>query len=194
MNISGDSACDLDKVLLSLGIKVPVSFLNQLHSGIVNYIEEPGAYEGDALFTTSRNNTLVVRTADCLPIFFEDANTKTIGIIHMGWRSAKRKILNGIRGDLYNTKLAAGVGLRKCCYEVKGDFLKIPEFLSCIEEKDKKLYFDPISFVKTTLQAQGLDNNSLLDIGICSFCNKKNFYSYRRNKTNSRTLSFILRI
>ena len=96
-NISGDLACDLDKVLSSLGMNAPVSFLNQLHSGIVNYIEEPGVYEGDALFTTSKNNTLVVRTADCLPIFFEDANTKTVGIIHMGWRSAKRKILNEIR-------------------------------------------------------------------------------------------------
>jgi len=192
-NISGDLPCDLNKVLLSLDVKTSVSFLNQLHSGIVSYIDKPGVYDGDGLFTTSKNNTLAIRTADCLPIFFEDLNTKTIGLIHMGWRSAKRKILNGIRGDLYSSKLVAGVGLRKCCYEVRGDFLKIPEFLPCIEKKDKKIYFDPILFVKTILQTQGLDSNSLLDVGICSSCSKKNFYSYRRNKTNSRTLSFILK-
>jgi len=192
-SIFGDLPSDLDDILLSLGLKTPVSFLNQLHSGVVNYIERPGVYEGDALFTALKNNCLAVRTADCLPIFFENKNTKTIGIIHMGWRSAKRKILNEIKGDLSDSRLVAGVGLRKCCYEVGADFLKIPELLSSIEEKGKKLYFDPIAFAKTTLQMQGLDNDSLLDTGLCSLCSDKNFHSYRRNRINSRTLSFILR-
>ncbi len=51
---------------------------------------------GDALYTTDENILLVVRTADCLPIFvnIETPNTQLVGLIHAGWRGLKKNIVS----------------------------------------------------------------------------------------------------
>jgi copper oxidase (laccase) domain-containing protein len=87
----------------------------------------------------------------------------------------------------------AGVGLRQSCYAVGKDFLTYNGFSEFIKQSSGKLYFDPISFASKNLEIYGLKEDNFCDLNICSLCSDKGFFSYRRNATDKRTLSFILR-
>ncbi|MFA6281969.1 MAG: polyphenol oxidase family protein, partial [Candidatus Omnitrophota bacterium] len=134
-----------------------------------------------------------VRTADCLPVFLSSKKNKTIGMVHMGWRGAKSGILNNIKEDLTTFKAIAGVGLRQCCYAVGKDFLTYEGFPEFINESSKGLYFNPVGFARKKLKALGLEDENFYDLNICSLCSDKGLFSYRKNATDKRTLSFILR-
>jgi hypothetical protein len=184
---------DIYKICDELSLSSRISFMNQIHSGIVNRIDEPGVYEGDGLFTDREDNLLVVRTADCLPLIFESKKLNIIGVVHMGWRSAKEGVLENIPYELSSFRVCAGVGLRSCCFEVGEEFYSYGLKLSSLSRKEGKVYFDPLLFARAVLTHKGLKENNFLDIGICSFCSKEDFFSYRKDKTSSRTLSFIMK-
>ncbi|MCB1165324.1 MAG: polyphenol oxidase family protein [Leptospiraceae bacterium] len=80
-----------------------IIFLKQIHGADVIRISEldlvAGAFPvavADGMFTAEQNVALVVRTADCLPLFFHtgaDAEDVIAGVIHCGWRGIARGII-----------------------------------------------------------------------------------------------------
>ncbi len=190
---SGNVEEDLPLILKELTKDFQIAFLHQIHSPIVHKINKPGRYEGDGLMTKKSGLVCVVRTADCLPVFLASKEQGTIGIVHMGWRGAKEGILDNINEDLSAFKALAGVGLRQCCYEVGKDFLTYNGFTEFLKERSGKFYFAPAGFAKKKLIAYGLKDDNFCDLDICSLCSDKDLFSYRRNATEKRTLSFILR-
>ncbi|MCM8787888.1 MAG: polyphenol oxidase family protein [Candidatus Omnitrophica bacterium] len=183
----------IKKVILDLSSSVKLASLIQLHSSKINIIKKSGLYIGDGLFTDKKNIALLVKTADCLPIFFYNKSKGIIGLIHMGWQGAVKGILDNLPYKLSLFKVVAGVGLRSCCYEVGKEFLNYKKIKPFLIKKNNFLYFDPIRFLFTELVARGLRKENFFDIGICSFCFPYKFYSFRRDKTNYRTLSFIVK-
>lgn len=167
------------------------AYLKQLHSNKIVFVDKEGQYEGDGLITRTRQLLLVVRTADCLPLFVINKKEKLVAIIHIGWKGAKDKILNNLNIDFSSSCVVAGVGLRQCCYRVGEEFLTIKPFARFIAKKNNCLYLDIISFVKNFFLEKGTPATSFFDINICSSCSKYSLFSWRRNKTNKRTLSFI---
>ena len=115
--------------------------MDQMHQEKVLDIERPGIYTCDAIFTKLLNNILIVRTADCLPIIFSDTNSQRIGVLHMGWKSAQKGILNNLPYSLEGFKVILGVGLRKCCYQVGEEFSSYKEFSPFLTKKDDNLFF-----------------------------------------------------
>ncbi|MDP2922457.1 MAG: polyphenol oxidase family protein [Candidatus Omnitrophota bacterium] len=192
--LKGDPAQDIKKALADLYESFKVAHLKQIHSAKIHLIKEGGIYEGDGLFTSTCDTVIVVRTADCLPILLHSRNLGIAGVIHMGWRSAREGILDNIPYELSSFKALAGVGLRKCCYAVGKDFLEYSNLSSFVGKNKDGLYFDPTSFAKNALIRHGLKQENFFDTGICSFCSKGNFFSFRRDKTINRTLSFILQL
>lgn len=193
-NIEGNLPQDIKKTLSFYeegGFEL--SYLNQQHSNKVNFIDRPGVYQGDALFTKKSHCVLMVRTADCLPIFFYSLEKDTIGIVHMGWRGAVNGILNNIGSDLSSYQAVAGVGLRKCCYEVGEEFMRYLSVARFIDKRRGSLYFDPIEFVEDELSKFGMVNSGFFDLKICSFCFTGNYFSYRKTACSSRTVSFIIK-
>lgn len=184
---------DVYKFFPSLVSRSLLSHMSQPHSGIVCFSDKSGVYHGDAIFTKSLNHFLIVKTADCLPLFFSSDELGVVGVVHMSWRCARDKILTNIPFDLSPFKVVAGIGLRRCCYEVSEDFLTYGWLGSCFERRETKLYFNPVVFAKKILIEKGLKEQSFSDLGICSFCSSEEFPSYRKTSTNERTLSFILR-
>lgn len=183
----------IDELAGDIGKDFALAYLNQIHSSKVNFIEKAGVYEGDALFSKNDNCLLAVRTADCLPLFFHYAAAEVIGIVHMGWRGAAAGILDNIGGDLSGYTAVAGVGLRRCCYQVGDEFRNYAVLLPFINPQEGRLYFDVLGFVKRALSARGIKNNNFFDLGICSFCAAKKFPSWRRCPFPERTLSFIMK-
>lgn len=190
----GDVLQDIPQVFKPSFKDFKIAFLKQIHSSIVHSIEKEGCFEGDGLITKEANTICVTRTADCLPVFLSSKELNIIGIIHMGWRGAKKGILDNIKYDLKSFKAIAGLGMRQCCYEVGREFLEYPEFSAFLRKEDNSLYFNPISFIEENLMAHGLREDNFFDLNMCSHCSKENFFSFRKDSTDNRTLSFIARV
>jgi copper oxidase (laccase) domain-containing protein len=85
-----------------------------------------------------------------------------------------------------------GVGICKACYEVGKDVkVKFPkEYERCfIPAGEGKFLFDLKEANRIQLKAAGVE--VIADMGLCSVCNNDRFYSYRKEKTDKRTLSAI---
>lgn len=188
----GDVLKDIPKISCLKDLKI--SFLKQIHSATVYNVKDGCFLEGDGLITEEPGIVCVVRTADCLPVFLSSEELNVIGAIHMGWRGAKLGILDNLNYDLKTFKAIAGIGMRQCCYEVGKEFLNYQELKASLKEKNNSLYFNPVDFAKKRLAANGLKKENFLDLNICSICSKENFYSFRKDATDFRTLSFIARI
>jgi YfiH family protein len=192
--LKGDPTQDLKQALTTQGKDFKIAHLKQIHSTKIYPVKKGGIYEGDGLFSAQHNLALVVRTADCLPILLYSQDLDVMGVIHMGWRGAKEGILEKIPYELSSFKAVMSVGLRKCCYAVGKEFLAHKNIADFVAKRGEELYFDPVEFAKSFLTRQGLKAENFFDVDICSFCSRENFFSFRRNKTDSRTLSFLLKI
>ncbi len=187
-----DVTADMRRVLENLNLAPQIAYLNQLHSSSIRYVNERGVYDGDGIFTNKYGLVLAIKTADCLPLFFWDEVSGRVGLIHLGWRGAKGGILNNLALNPVSSVVVAGVGLRKCCFCVGEEFLSYPVLASYLVD-DKLLYFNPVAFAKDNLVTRGLKDDRFYDINICTLCGGQSFFSYRRDKTKNRTLSFIIK-
>jgi len=190
---TGDVLGDIPQIFKSSFKDFKIAFLKQIHSSIVHSIQKYGCMEGDGLCTKEDNIVCVVRTADCMPVFLSSKELNAIGIVHVGWRGAKKGILDNIKYDLKSFKAIAGLGMRQCCYEVGREFLEYSEFSAFLRSDGNSLYFDPIGFIKKNLAIHGLREDNFFDLNMCSHCSKENFFSFRRDSTDNRTLSFIVK-
>lgn len=175
-------------------------YLNQVHGNSVIYPKgNTRIYTADGLISDKKRQVLIVRTADCIPVFFYDSLRSVSGIIHLGWKPAKENILNefidkateDLKVNLNESFIGIGPGLRKCCFEVKEEFLSFSCFSDFIEKRNSRYFLDMVAFLKKTFIDRGLLRDNFLDSQICTICNKE-FYSYRRDKTQNRTISFII--
>ena len=78
-----------------------------------------------------------------------------------------------------------GPHARKCCYEVGAEFLET--FNNSINKVNDKYYLD---LTKNIKQFAFENNINLEDTNVCTICSKE-YFSYRKNKTNERQFSFI---
>ena len=190
--LKGTVPRDIKKTLSFLEEEYKLAYLKQIHSSRINFIKKDGESEGDGLFSKDDNLVMIVRTADCLPLFFASEQEGIVGVMHMGWKPAQQGILENIEFDLSSFKVAAGVGLRKCCYQVGDEFMDHSSFRPFLEKRQKGFYFDPIDFAREYLWRKGLPKSNFFDTGICPLCSS-GFFSYRKDKTQDRTLSFIVK-
>jgi hypothetical protein len=181
---------DFNKLISYIGKKSSFSYMDQKHLAGLVLAQKPGIYDADGLFTKDKNHFLAVKTADCLPLFLANGDS-LVGVIHMGWRSAKKGILKNISFDLADFRVVAGLGLRSCCYQVGAEFREFSELSSYLRMTPKGVFFEPVRFARDQLISQGLKKDNFFDLSLCSCCSGGDFFSYRRNKTNKRNLSFI---
>ena len=194
---------DVTRISLSLDFTYRhLFYLNQIHSNcVVCPTQGKEVFQGDGLITNEKDTVLVVRTADCLPVFFYDTKNKIISLVHLGWKPAKAGILdkflekaqNLFSIDKDSTFVGIGPGLRKCCYEVGVEFLDYQCFRGFITQKNAKYFLDIVEFLKQNFIEKGLKEENFLDCGICSMCSR-DVYSLRRDNTERRTVNFIIRV
>jgi len=102
--------------------------MRQVHSDTVHRLAEApaGKLEGDALMTDVPGLLLVIRTADCLPVFLVDAKNRAASAVHCGWRGTEKRILEKAvqaMGRAYGSEpgamlAALGPCIGSACYEV----------------------------------------------------------------------------
>jgi len=184
-----------DSYLSSFGFKQSnIVTAQQVHGNkvaIVKYKSECEISGVDGLLTNSYGIGLCVFTADCLPILLGCADKKAIGVIHAGWRGLAGGILEqGISKFCleYNTEpnniyTSIGPCIGPCCFEVGAEVAKN---FNLKEEK-------------TNLDLSGIARGKLENIGIKKISQNRNctkhetdlFFSYRRDKTVKRMMTFV---
>lgn len=170
--------------------------MNQTHStNLKMIIEEKFIYEDtDGIFSNNKNHSLIVRTADCLPIFFIHQNDNIFGVLHAGWKGLKNEIimesanlLKNYVDDLSEMIVFIGPSISQKNYEVKNEFINYFGS-SFIKNVDDKLFCNLKEIAKSQLNEIGITR--VIDSNQCTYENE-NYHSFRRNKTSERMVGVI---
>ena len=153
----------------------------------------------DALLTDVPGVTLLIRTADCLPILFADPSRRVVGIAHAGWRglaaSLPARVVSMLR-HAYQSQpdalhAAIGPAIRPCCYEVGPEFAQ--RFGSFVRGQDGRRTCDLIGAATEQLVRCGMRPDRILDTHRCTACETDEWFSLRREGPDTgRLTSFIM--
>ncbi|SHJ44134.1 conserved hypothetical protein [Hathewaya proteolytica DSM 3090] len=181
--------------------KDKLSYLSQIHSDIT-MVADDNIYEGDGLITHESNRIIGVFTADCVPIILMDEEHRCIAAVHSGWKgTAKNIVVKSLKKmeSQYGTKpqytkVFIGPHINKCCFQVGSEvieeFQKNPLFNSSMVINES--YIDLYAYIKTTLIDQGIKEDNIYNVDVCTYCNTDfSLHSYRRHKKGyGRMFSF----
>jgi YfiH family protein len=171
--------------------------LRQVHSNRVYIIRDISAqwnrWEGDALATQMKNVALAVQIADCLPVLIADPAANAVAAVHTGWRGmlshivplTVREMQRAFGTDPAHLLAAVGPGIRACCFEVGPEVAELfeKEFsgfrLSVPMGKSGKHLLDLCKALERELDDSGIQPENRFDLGLCTRCNTREFFSYR---------------
>ena len=175
----------LEEILETIGFQNQVATMDQTHSSEIAFADSNISYKCDGIYTNKIKLPLVVKTADCVPLLME--SSKGVSATHAGWRGLEKSIFEKSLDihEISSLKISIGPHARKCCYEVGAEFLET--FNNSINKVNDKYYLD---LTKNIKQFAFENNINLEDMNVCTICNKE-YFSYRKNKTNERQFSFI---
>lgn len=187
---------------------------NQSHSTNVRYATFDDCGKGiyrdrdytdiDALVTDKKGLTLVIHTADCVPVLFVDISRRVIGAAHCGWRGTYgelAKITIDEMAKRFSSEprdIVCTVGPCICqkCYEVSRDlFLKFQEKFGASDaliEKDNSFYIDLSLINRQILEKCGVKKENIIISDLCTACNKDYLYSHRGQGTQRGIFSSFI--
>ena len=173
--------------------------VNQVHSNKILVVDKSGNYgDADGIITSPLDNlVLLIKTADCIPIFIYDNITRNYGIVHAGWRGVKKKIhlkaiekFIGLGSHKNNLNFVMGPSIKACCYEVGAEMLDY--FGTSVIEKNGSFFLDLNKSVTSDFVNIGIVKDKIKIDSICTYENK-HLHSFRRDREKSgRMLSVIV--
>ena len=205
----GQSQLSLDQksfVESSLGfpIKDPVN-IRQVHGHAVVVIQSETDYanysikEADAITTNVVNVPIVIRTADCVPVFLHDTKNNAIALIHAGWKSTQQRIVQetlrtmkemwGTRAE--DVKAALGPAIQEGSCEVGNEFKQyFPNETLII---DGRLHCDIPQANINQLMESGVLKENIVDSQIDTVTNL-DYFSYRREADAAGRMILLMMI
>ena len=132
----------------------------QIHGAGVAVVHQPGLVTGvDALITRQRGLPLIVRCADCAPVFLIDRATPAIALIHSGKRGTCANIVGATVQALQPRSGFAVIGpcIGPCHYEM-----------------------DLWAGIEAQLRAAGIVE--IHNLRCCTACQLDRYYSYRAER------------
>ena len=194
-----------EKKILGAAAKLPekdILTLEQVHGRDILIVEEKPAAPcciygtADAMITSIEEVCLVIRTADCVPVFLADKKSKAVGAVHSGWKGTHLGISGAAAALMKERFGCAGDDLLACIlpsigphsYEVKEDVARyFPEHTA---KRGGSLFVDLWGAVTASLLAEGIPQENIFNCGICNLQNTDEFFSHRHGDTG-RNLNYI---
>jgi polyphenol oxidase len=176
-----------------------VRWAHQVHGNHVIDITDPvfDIPACDALVTSEKNLSLMIRHADCQTALFYDPVNEVIANVHAGWRG---NVLN-----IYHSTVEFLV--KKYGSDVKNLLVGVgpsigpehAEFINYKEEfpshlwhfRDSNNHFNLWDIAEMQLRECGIPAENIEIARIDTYGDEKNYYSYRRDKTQSRHATVI---
>lgn len=189
-----------------------LQWLDQVHGAEV-FAVTPGQQSlqtqtADAAAVFASGDGAVVLTADCLPVFLTDTDGTMAAVAHAGWRGLHEGVLEATVEALWHARpgppsLLAWLGpaIGPCHFEVGDDvrdaFLdatqtsreSVQAAFSLHSERANKWMMDIYALARLRLQAAGVRDIS--GGGMCTVCDSRHCYSYRRDGITGRLASLI---
>ena len=180
-------------------------WLNQVHgidvvrAGSADFAD--GAPEADGIVASRGGDICVVKTADCLPALLCSRDGQVIAAAHAGWRGLSAGVLEAtiVAMSIDPIELIAWLGpaISQPAFEVGGEvrdaFLAHDaDAASCFVENARgRWQADLYGLARQRLRNAGVD--AICGGGLCTYEDESRFFSYRRDGTEGRLLSFVYR-
>ncbi len=192
-------------VLKALGIG-SIRSLKQVHGKEAVVIQDsplkashrvPEERPGDILMTRITGQGLMIKQADCQSVLFYDPRHKAVANIHCGWRGNVNNVIGEAVKQMkafYGTHpsdLIAGIGpsLGPCCAQFINYRKEIPPRYWTYQARP--YYFDLWRLSRDQLMAAGVLEDHIEIAGICTSCQTRDFFSYRKEKKTGRFAAVI---
>ena len=162
----------------------------------------------DGLMTNIPGIPLITFYADCVPLFFLDKENKAIAVVHSGWKGTVLKIgAKTIRqmAEVYGTKpgeclVGIGPSIGPECFEVGQEVAD--QFAESFGTRSHiikpmengKYTVDLWEANKLMLMEMGVPENNITISGLCTKCREDLFFSYRRDKGRTGSMSAIMEL
>ena len=178
----------------------------QVHGASIAIIGRRQEFAGpvpgcDALMTHLPGVALLIRTADCIPMFFVDPVRGAVGIAHVGWRGLAAELPMRVVAAFHHAyqsraeqlQVAIGPSIRACCYEVGSDFP--PQFAQFIQDRSGRQVCDLVGMAVAQLHRCGVRSRHITDAQHCTGCEPQQWFSLRREgpATGRLTSAIMLR-
>ena len=190
MSCSIESYGDLSSLCDNVGLdaKKLVS-INQVHSSKIISAKRAGCYESsDGIINIGGNLVCSIKVADCLPIYFINTISKTIGLVHAGWRGLSLGIINEyINNVKKNNERASdnyvliGPSIKKCCFKIQNDVLNHFDSRFYSKINDKHYQVDLQEWAVNQIMNLNIKKDKIFVIDKCTYCNKDLYESFRRD-------------
>jgi YfiH family protein len=162
---------------------------------------EAGAPEADAVIGRHAGDICMVQTADCLPVLLCSGDGQEIAAVHAGWRGLAAGVIEAAvrRFAAAPPSLLAWIGpaISQPAFEVGDDVREqfgrlgaTPSALFVANARGR-WQADLAGLARARMQALGIA--SIFSANMCTHGDPVHCYSYRRDGTTGRHLSFIYR-
>ena len=160
---------DVPQILEEAGLPKDYGIGEQTHGVGVAIVNQGGKGKVipavDALITREKNLSLVIRVADCGPVWIHCEKTGAIGLVHSGRKGTE-----------------AGV-VPATIRRMKEEFGSDPqEMLALLGPCIRPPYYDVDFASEIIRQLRGEKVGKVVDSGLCTAADLKRFYSYRAEK------------
>lgn len=155
----------------------------------------------DGLITNDPNIYLSVSVADCIPLALYDPVTKSIGLLHAGWRGLNNGIIKktvGLMAEKFSTNpgnLLCEIGPHICQrhYEIKKDVSELfSGYPKAVKKVNGSIFLNLSKIAKIQLLESGLSLKNIKVDRKCTFENVS-LPSYRRGDFKKR-IHYLLKI
>jgi YfiH family protein len=165
----------------------------QIHSDVTidasNFV--PGC-EADACYSNKAQYLLSILTADCVPVLLYHPDG-VVSAVHAGWRGLRSEIIPKTLAVLPANPVAViGPAIGPCCYEVGEDLAASFEGQfgkEVVRRNRPKPHLDLVHASMLQLLASGIREIEVSHL--CTSCHRDLFFSYRRDGSSGRQMSFI---
>lgn len=182
----------------------------QVHGDLIRCVTEADCGSGalsddtalpgtDGLLTDRADVPLAIFTADCLSIALYDLRVQAAGLVHAGWRGTKAAIAAkavALMRSRFSSRASDlcvefGPAIRKCCYEVGAEFTDFFDY--GLSPAGSRWHLDLAAVNKKQLLEAGVDPQKIADGGVCTSCNHREFFSFRKEgESCGRTMSVVM--
>jgi polyphenol oxidase len=195
--IDGSAESVKEKLVRDLDSKRIIT-LNQVHEdAIVRTSEmiEGEIPEADGVISDNPADTLVIRTADCVPVLLS-SEEGIFAAVHAGWKGLAKGVIGKcilMMKEMGASNISAAIGpaIGPCCFRVGEDVAQLlPSQFQRIENSIK--YIDLWETAKAQALSAGVEDHKISVQRICTCCREELFFSYRRQAENAgRQVSVI---
>ncbi|MFI5207610.1 MAG: polyphenol oxidase family protein [Gemmatimonadales bacterium] len=149
--------------------------------------------DADGHVTRQAGLLLAVTVADCVPVYLVTRDSRTVGLLHAGWRGVQKGVLYaGVMQLTHqststaNVVMHCGVAICGACYEVGEE---VARAVLGDRAKPGKQQLDLRAELARQAEQMGIGEVTISKL--CTRCNNERFFSHRANGDGGRQIAYL---